>query len=80
MCWKPWGPIVNATEFPKLSTSTTAVFFYAPNKLTDVGRAMASLGVEVIFANSPQAKGRIERVTELIRIVDLNTFPLALTS
>lgn len=35
--------------------------FYAPNKLTDVGRAMASLGVEMIFANSPQAKGRVER-------------------
>ncbi len=35
--------------------------FYAENTLTDVGRAMASLGVEMIFANSPQAKGRVER-------------------
>lgn len=35
--------------------------FYAPSKLTDVGRALTSLGVEMIFANSPQAKGRVER-------------------
>lgn len=35
--------------------------FYAENKLTDVGRAMRTLGVEMIFANSPQAKGRVER-------------------
>jgi transposase len=29
---------------------------------TQVGRAFAELGVECIFANSPQAKGRIERL------------------
>lgn len=35
--------------------------FYAKNTLTDVGRALTSLDVEIIFANSPQAKGRVER-------------------
>ena len=30
--------------------------------LTHVGRALEELGIEVIFANSPQAKGRIERL------------------
>lgn len=35
--------------------------YYADSKLTDVGRAMKTLGVEMIFANSPQAKGRVER-------------------
>lgn len=35
--------------------------FYAENKLTDFQRAMNDLGVQVIFANSPQAKGRVER-------------------
>jgi transposase len=35
--------------------------YYAENKLTDVGRALRSLGVELILANSPQAKGRVER-------------------
>jgi transposase len=29
---------------------------------TQFGRAMADLGVEVVFANSPQAKGRVERL------------------
>jgi transposase len=29
---------------------------------TQVGRALGELGVEMIFANSPQAKGRIERL------------------
>jgi transposase len=35
--------------------------FYAEHNLTDVGRAMEMLGVRMIFANSPQAKGRVER-------------------
>jgi hypothetical protein len=30
--------------------------------LSEVGRALNELGVEVIYANSPQAKGRIERL------------------
>ena len=29
--------------------------------LTDFGRAMKELGIELIYANSPQAKGRVER-------------------
>jgi transposase len=35
--------------------------YYADESLTDVGRAMKTLGVEIIYANSPQAKGRVER-------------------
>lgn len=35
--------------------------FYGDINPTDYQRAMAALGVEVIFANSPQAKGRVER-------------------
>jgi hypothetical protein len=35
--------------------------FYGPINPTDYQRAMAAFGVEVIFANSPQAKGRVER-------------------
>lgn len=30
-------------------------------ELTDFGRAMKELGIEIIYANSPQAKGRVER-------------------
>ena len=29
--------------------------------MTQFGRAMRQFGVEIIFANSPQAKGRVER-------------------
>jgi transposase len=35
--------------------------YYVDNTLTDVGRAMKSLGAELLYANSPQAKGRVER-------------------
>lgn len=31
---------------------------------TQVGRALAELGIEVIYAHSPQAKGRVERLWE----------------
>ena len=33
-----------------------------PEPLTQFGRAMKQLGVKMIYANSPQAKGRVERV------------------
>lgn len=35
--------------------------FFGEDKLTDYQRAMKALGVETIFAYSPQAKGRVER-------------------
>ena len=35
--------------------------YYADKTLTDVGRAMQTLGLELIYASSPQAKGRVER-------------------
>jgi len=34
--------------------------YFAENKLTDFGRAMREMGIEQIFAKSPQAKGRVE--------------------
>jgi transposase len=34
---------------------------------TQVGRAMQDLGVELIFANSPQAKGRVERLFKTLQ-------------
>jgi hypothetical protein len=43
--------------------------FYAPNKLTDVGRALVTLGVEMIFADSPRPRGGSNEGTELTRIV-----------
>jgi transposase len=46
---------------PKSLYTDRGSVFYAENGLTDFGRAMQSLGVEMIFAGSPQAKGRVER-------------------
>lgn len=34
--------------------------YYAENKLTDFARAMKELKIEIIYAHSPQAKGRVE--------------------
>lgn len=34
--------------------------YYAEKKLTDFARAMKELNIEIIYANSPQAKGRVE--------------------
>lgn len=44
-----------------LYTDFGAVFKSDSGQLTDVGRAMEQLGVQMIFARSPQAKGRVER-------------------
>lgn len=38
-----------------------SVYHATRNRLTDVSRALARLGVNVIHARSPQAKGRVER-------------------
>lgn len=37
------------------------------NGLTQFGRAMKELNIEPIFANSPQAKGRVERVNQTLQ-------------
>lgn len=37
------------------------------NGLTQFGRAMKELEIETIFANSPQAKGRVERVNQTLQ-------------
>jgi hypothetical protein len=42
--------------------STVEEALRAASPLTQFGRAMRALGVELILANSPQAKGRVERV------------------
>ena len=37
------------------------------SELTQFGRAMEELGVELIFANSPQAKGRVEKLNQTLQ-------------
>ena len=41
--------------------------FKSPQELTQFGRACKQLGIELIHAHSPQAKGRIERVFETLQ-------------
>lgn len=41
--------------------------YQAEGKLTDFGRAMKELNVETIYAHSPQAKGRVERVNRTLQ-------------
>lgn len=41
--------------------------YKAEGKLTDFGRAMKELNIETIFAHSPQAKGRVERVNRTLQ-------------
>jgi hypothetical protein len=38
-----------------------SVYHAKKNRLTDVARALSQLGVTIIYARSPQAKGRVER-------------------
>jgi transposase len=53
-----------------LYTDRDSIFEYQdkgrgdPNGLTQFGRALAELGIELILARSPQAKGRVERFFE----------------
>ncbi len=46
---------------PKSFYMDHGTVFYAENNLTDVGRALRTLKIQLIYANSPQAKGRVER-------------------
>ena len=48
----------------KMNTSTAIA---NPDVKTQFGRACMDLGIEPIFANSPQAKGRIERLFETLQ-------------
>lgn len=51
---------VNTTKRGSASTEDS-------NGLTQFGRAMRELHIEPIFANSPQAKGRVERVNQTLQ-------------
>lgn len=51
---------VNTTKGGSAATSDS-------NGLTQFDRAMKELGIELIFAHSPQAKGRVERVNKTLQ-------------
>jgi len=52
---------INKYGIPRSIYTDYGSVYYAEGTLTDFGRAMKELNIETIFANSPQAKGRVER-------------------
>ncbi len=49
------------------SDRTTILWNPKENKLTQVGRMLDELGIELIYANSPEAKGKIEKMNNTIQ-------------
>jgi hypothetical protein len=58
---------VNKYGIPRSIYTDRASVYYAEGKLTDFGRAMRQLNIELIFAKSPQAKGRVERFNRTLQ-------------
>ena len=49
------------------SDRTTILWNKKDDKLTQVGRMLEELGIELIYANSPEAKGKIEKMNFTIQ-------------
>jgi len=58
---------VNKHGIPRSIYTDRGSVYYAEGKLTDFGRALKELNVEMIFAKSPQAKGRVERFNRTLQ-------------
>jgi len=58
---------VNKYEIPRSIYTDKFSVYKAVGKLTDFGRAMKELNIETIYANSPQAKGRVERTNRTLQ-------------
>lgn len=58
---------VKENGIPRSIYVDRASVYYAEGKLTDFGRAMRELGVKIIYAKSPQAKGRVERFNRTLQ-------------
>ena len=52
---------VKKNGIPRSLYTDRGSVYYAEAKLTDFGQAMKELNIEMIFAKSPQAKGKVER-------------------
>jgi hypothetical protein len=61
-CMRTFWAYVKAHGLPRtLYTDRGSVFYGENASVTDFARAMQVLGIQMIYANSPQAKGRVER-------------------
>lgn len=63
-----WGkPVALYSDKHSIFRFNGDTFLTASEAETQFGRAMRELGVEIICANSPQAKGRVERVIQTLQ-------------
>jgi transposase len=58
---------VNKYGIPRSIYTDRHSVYKAEGRLTDFGRAMRELNIEMIYAKSPQAKGRVERVNRTLQ-------------
>jgi sRNA-binding carbon storage regulator CsrA len=58
---------VNKYGIPRSIYTDKFSVYKAEGKLTDFGRAMKELNIQIIYANSAQAKGRVERVNRTLQ-------------
>jgi hypothetical protein len=58
---------VNLYGIPRSLYTDRDSVYHAEGVLTDFGRAMKELNVQMIFARSPQAKGRVERFNRTLQ-------------
>lgn len=58
---------VKINGIPRSIYTDRGSVYYSRGKLTDFGRAMKQLNVELIIAKSPQAKGRVERFNRTLQ-------------
>jgi len=58
---------INSYGIPRSIYTDRHSVYKAEGKLTDFGRAMKELNIETIYAHSPQAKGRVERVNRTLQ-------------
>ena len=58
---------VNKYGLPRSIYTDRFSVYKGEGRLTDFGRAMKELKIETIFAGSPQAKGRVERVNRTLQ-------------
>ena len=85
-------PISSATASPSHSTATRRAIFGVTNShvrqnggVTQFGRALSELNIDILCANTPQAKGRVEcahgtlqdRLVKQLRLHDISALDAA---
>jgi len=64
-----WKQYVEKVGIPKQAYTDYHAVYYNPSgeKKTDYGMAMEEMGIQCLYASSPQAKGRVERMNRTLQ-------------